>query len=129
MKRILFALILCAGFIGANAQQPMTASKAANTNADTSYLTVKLTGFYDVLSFQAVQTKTSGEVAGYAVLQASIDGSNYVDISADSLTLADVAVNTKMWTLTNSPYTHYRIAMRTSNGVSAPKGYYVARKR
>lgn len=129
MKRIVFALCLsmCLACVG-HAQQTMFVSKATNTNTDTSYISVKLPGFYNVVSFQAVQTKSSGTVAGYALLQGSLDGTNFVNISNDTLTLANQAINTKIWTLSNSPYTHYRIAMRTSNGVSVPSGFYVARK-
>jgi len=129
MKKILLiASIIAAGFT-ANAQQEITPSKTANTNVDTSYLTVKIPGYMDVVSFQLVQTRTSGTVGGYAVLQASLDGVNYNDISKDTCTFANVPINAKTWTVSPSPYSYYRVASRTSGTqVSVPSGYYLSRK-
>lgn len=127
-KFLLIAFIICAGFT-ASAQQSITPSKAITTNADTSYMNVTITGYNDVASFQVVQAKTSGTVAGTAYLQGSLDGVNYLNIGADSLTFADQAINTQIWTVTTSPYTFYRIFVKTTNGVSVPSGFYLARRQ
>lgn len=133
MKKFLFISFMALCFMGlglmASAQQSLTVSKATLTNTDTSYLSVRLPFYADIASFQIVDTKNSGTVAGKAYLQGSLDGVNYLTIGADSLTLADQAINTQIWSVSVSPYTFYRIMVKTTGGVSAPTGFWLARKQ
>jgi len=93
------------------------ASKTTNTNTDTSYHRSDLAGQtnnFANLTIQAVVTKTSGTVAGSAILYASLDNSNWTAIGSDTLTLANQATNFHLWHVTSSLYRYYRITVLTS---------------
>lgn len=68
-----------------------------------------------VKGYQVTFNKVSGTVAGTAFLQARIDSAstNWVSIS-DTLTLANVATQTKIWKVPDNAYTSYRIQVITT---------------
>jgi len=128
-KFLLIAFTIATGF-AASAQQAVTPSKATMTATDTGYIAIKVPGFMDVVTLQLNQTKTSGTMAGYATLEGSLDGVNYAVISKDTTVFANKAVNVASWSITPSSYSFYRIASySTGTNVSAPTGFYLARKR
>lgn len=113
MKKILFIMALIAFGFGANAQLITFSHTASNptgtvTNTGTDTMTALIPGYSAATGIQLVVTKTSGTVAGTARLYGSIDGTNYV-ATGDTLTLADAAVNTVIWTKSVPVYVNYRI--------------------
>ena len=127
MKK-LFGLLLVIVCTAAHSQLTMSVSHTPLTNGDTSYLTLKATDYFSQINIQAVVTKTSGTVGGNAILQGSIDGSNFETISNDTLTLANQAINSKIWKITPSSHVYYRVRVISSGTqVSVPTGYFVAR--
>jgi hypothetical protein len=94
-------------------------------NAGTEYATLKAQNAYTVATFQAVVTKISGTVAGTVVLQASLDGINYVSVGADTLTNTNQTTNTHIWTVEPSKYLYYRLKATGSGTMSATiKGWF-----
>ncbi len=79
------------------------------TDAGNGYLSLQVQGTYSQISIEVVVTKISGTVAGSVVLQASIDGTNYYNISTDSLNNTDVTTNKKIWVLSGSQYLYYKV--------------------
>ncbi len=134
MKRILTALmffsaILIAPAPEAHAQTAMTLSVDSNLNATTVYATFTMNYPVDVLSMHIVQTKTSGVVAGTVLAQASLDGTNYNDISTDTLTLANQTTNSKLWTFSKASYKYYRLKITTTGTqLSRPVAKYFTRQ-
>lgn len=114
MKKLLiissFIIALC---ISAIAQTSVTTSMTNNgstlTNAGSDTVYTQIQGTYKTVSVQAVLTKVSGTVAGNAVLFASVDGTNYVQISTDSLLMTNQTTNTKIWVVNNSNYMYYKV--------------------
>jgi hypothetical protein len=94
------------------------------TNSDTADLTLTVSGVYRTTSIQAVVTKYSGTVTGTGIIQGSIDGTNYLDINTDTLTLANQTTNTKVWVLEGSMFKYYRLRIITTGTSSVQaKGY------
>ena len=119
MKKFLFlsAFIIALCTTGAQAQTRMTASADTNIDATTTTHTANLAGdlnTFETITIQAVGTKVSGTVAGTAILYGSIDGTTYHAIGADTLTLANVATNSKIWTLDKTRYKYYRVSVATT---------------
>lgn len=114
----------------AQAQARLTPLIDTMTNAETvTVSTALLNGNFESIGFQAVVTKISGTVAGYVVLQATIDGTNWATISSDTLTLANQTTNSKIWIVSTAPYNRYRLSCTTTGTqASSIKGYYIARK-
>lgn len=131
-KFLLAALIIGFGATAAQAQTTMTASSSTNTNAATTTHTFTANGDlynFDALSIQIVGTKTSGTVAGTAKIYGSIDGSNYVKISNDTLAFADQSKNTYIWTFDKTRYKYYQVQVATTGTqVSTWVGYALGRK-
>ena len=133
MKKL---LIICLSLLtfAAMAQTPSSASKyvamtnngATLTNANTVYVTITPSIFYEVCSFQAVVTKGTGAPDGIAKLQSSIDGTNYIDVdAADTLSIADQTTNTKTFVITHNKSAYYRIAFIGRNTQSSTVyGYF-----
>jgi hypothetical protein len=101
------------------AQTPSSASKYVEmtgngevlTDAGTVYVTIAPTLFYEVCSFQAIVKKDGGTPDGIAKVQSSIDGINYIDVdAADTLSIANVTTNTKVFVITHNKSAYYRIA-------------------
>ncbi len=137
MKKILsflclFSLILFAS-VTTQAQITMTASSNTNTNAVTQTHIATLAGEinnFDIMTIFVKGTKTSGTVAGTAVLYGSIDGTNYKAIGADTLTMADQATNTHYWYLSKTYYKYYKVAVATTGTqVSTWYAYLLGRKQ
>ncbi len=134
MKKLLFVLLLFSISVASItpvasiAQVSLTVSHTPLTNGDTSYLTYRIPSTYSSLAFSAVVTKTSGTVAGTAIPQASIDGVLYQDISKDTLTFSNKAINYKSWTFDKSYYLYYRVmVITTGSQVSVPTGKLLGR--
>jgi hypothetical protein len=123
MKKIfiaLFAFAICFAVSTANntahAQVYKTRTLAAGdtaSNATTIYLT-KAAIEDGIVAIQAKVTKISGTVAGTVWLQGSIDGTNFETISTDTLALANQTTNFKIWTISKTNYSSYRIKVTTS---------------
>jgi hypothetical protein len=130
MKKLLSVLLIAAlAFIApqANAQSSVLVSSTDTlTNADTVYISLPTaTGGYYAVGIQAVVSKVSGTVAGTAIIQGSLDGTNYVDIGTDTLTFTNVTTNTKVWAITPSVYQYHRVKFLSSGTVVAvPKVRY-----
>lgn len=130
MKKFLSVLLIAAlAFIApqANAQSSVLVSSTDTlTNADTVYISLPTaTGGYYAVGIQAVVSKVSGTVAGTAIIQGSLDGTNYVDIGTDTLTFTNVTTNTKVWAITPSVYQYHRVKFLSSGTVVAvPKVRY-----
>jgi hypothetical protein len=139
MKKLLLLLAITASLLAAqsftntvHAQvvKTLTPSAADDTlvNADTAFITVDMLN--NATAVEGHVEKISGTVAGTIVLQGSIDGTNYDDIS--SLTLANVATNYKVYPLHPATgkliYAKYRLRFITSGTCSVkPKGYLLRR--
>lgn len=69
-------------------------SGITNTSVDTSYYT--LSKSYTHVCIQPTVTKATGTMAGWAVLEYSVDGANWV-LTGDTLALSNVTTNTTVW--------------------------------
>ena len=109
---ILFLVLALSFSNEAKAQQILTLTRVGVTDTVVNTATVNLTltvrGKYQSGVIQVVNTKVDGTVAGNSLLQASVDGTNYVTL--DTLTNTNVATNTKIFVLTNPAYPYYRIS-------------------
>lgn len=128
MKNLVLVFLFSLFFVQfSDAQTTMTNSGDTVVNTATVNLDVTLKGKGD-LGFQVVATKISGTVGGTAILQGSLDGTNYVTISTDTLTLTDVATNSAVWKVSASTYLYYRIAVTGSGTMSASVVGYALRR-
>jgi len=109
---ILFLFVVLASF-GASAQTQytysMTGSGDTLTDTGTDSVYYALNSYYKTVTVQFEVTKISGTVAGTAKLYATVDGSNYTQIATDTLALADVTTNSKIWVVSGSPYAKYKV--------------------
>lgn len=101
MKKLFLALVvLMSMYVTANAQVSMNQTVSNPTGsisgAGADTLSYTLSHSYQNVSIQFLVTKTSGTVAGTAVLSQSVDGVNYVTLSTTTLT--DISKNTAVWT-------------------------------
>ena len=122
-------LIAVFAFIAPSAQAQssvLIVSTDTLSNTDTAYISLpQATGGYYAVGIQAVVSKVSGTVAGTAIIQGSLDGTNYVDIGTDTLTFTNVTTNTKVWAITPSVYQYHRVKFISSGTVVAvPKVRY-----
>jgi len=98
------------------------------TNSGTTYVTMPSTiaYLYEVCSFQLVATKVSGTLNGYAILQYSNDGTNYINVDiTDSLHISNQTTNTYAFVVTHNKAAYYRIACigRTTQSITLT-GYF-----
>lgn len=130
MKKFILLLFAFAAFATATtAQTVMTGSGDSVVNAATKFLKSGKQGGIASVSFQVIVTKGTGTVAGFATLEGSLNDTNYVAISTDSLLLTDAATNTYIWTKTTSGYLYYRIKITGSGTMKAYlRGLMIARK-
>jgi ABC-type maltose transport system permease subunit len=130
MKNFIAVLLIAVfAFIAPNVQAQssvLVPSTDTLTNTDTAFISLPTaTGGYYAVGIQAVVSKVSGTVAGTAIIQGSLDGTNYVDIGTDTLTFSNVATNTKVWAITPSVYQYHRVRFISSGTVVAvPKVRY-----
>ena len=130
MKKLLSILMIATLAFTAVETKAQSAVLVSSTdtlnNTETAYISLPtLTGGYYSIGIQAVVTKVSGTVGGTAIIQGSLDGTNYVTIGSDTLTFSDQATNTKVWAITPSVYQYHRVKFVSSGTqVSIPKVYY-----
>lgn len=107
--------------VAQNSVITMTRSGDTITNTGTDHVDYQVKYNYQDVSFQAKVTKISGTLtsSAAALLQGSIDGINFKDITTDTLQLSDVTTNTKIWVIAASPYAYYRIAFVGAGTMSA----------
>lgn len=130
MKKLIVVLLL--SFVTAicqsteaSAQSRLTPLLDTNTNGETNTLTTSLlTNGHGDIALQYVGTKLSGTISGKVYLQGSVDGTNFVTI--DSLVLADVTTNTKIFDLSAKKRAKYQFSIVTSGSQSlVNKGYFL----
>lgn len=132
MKKLLFALTIALTLSvfmteSVKAQSSVLVSSTDTlTNADTANISLPTaTGGYYAVGIQAVVTKVSGTAAGTAIIQGSLDGTNWVNIGTDTLTFANQTINTKVWAITPSVYQYHRVRFISSGTtVLIPKVRY-----
>ena len=133
MKKIVVISIIALFALGAFGQSKTLLSEFGYTsdtvtNTGTVYMSVGATfSSINTLSVSAKSVNVSGTTAGTAVLQHSINGSDFVTHpTADTLTLSDGAVH--IWTV-DSDVIKYRVKLTgTGTGVSIVSGNYVHKK-
>lgn len=116
MKKL---LVIAISLFSYSAMAQSTSSPAIDTltDAETPVLAQPNASYFKASdgtwSVGVVATKISGTTAGYAILQASIDGTNYAPItgtSADSVALANVAgAQIKNWFMTGKKPAKVRV--------------------
>ncbi len=156
MKRfILFSIaVLC--FTFTKAQVTMTPSGTTDS-ATVKYITTasSISGTYGTLTIQANLIKNAAvggaAVAGYAILEGSIDGTNFSAVptwkyvtwstyehnmfGTDTLTLTNTTANqTKIWQVTSfaedaHPYLFYRVKIVMTTSSVAGTGRYLLRRK
>ena len=90
-------------------------------NTATKTQTIRVDGYQDAVTIQVVLTKISGTAAGKVYLLGSIDGANYIRAGgADSLVVTNVATQSGIFKVTNSPYLYYRTSY-TGSGTQSVK--------
>lgn len=113
MKNLLSIIFLLAFSVGLNAQavQVMTKSATTMTNSTAVTATLQTNATSENVSIQAVVTKSTGTVAGTVAVSASLDGTNYVALTAASNTLAltDQTTNTAIFPQTKNNYLYYKV--------------------
>ncbi len=131
MKKFLSLILVIAIAFASNAQITMTQTDPAgtaatvNTNADTSYHKVDLSGQtfnYKYLNFTLAGTKTSGTVLGTAALQGSNDNSRWFSVYAskdgklaDTTTIQGMTDtdNNLLWIVQGTKFRYYRLVVIT----------------
>ena len=158
MKKFLSILIMTLCFLSVKAQTAMTPASGSVDSSATEYITATIGGGFGQLMIQPVITKvanTGSTVAGYCLLQGSLDGTNWVNVptwkripvngygsatpfniyEADTFTLTNVTTaQTKVWQVGGyteecSPYYYFRIAIVMTTTKVTGTGVYILRKR
>lgn len=106
MKKIIFLIVLAGLFSCVNAQVGTFSQTASNapgaiTNTSIDTMTYTLSKPYDHVSIQPVVTKATGTMAGWAVLDYSVNGTSWY-VGTDSLELTNVTTNTIVWDKTTA---------------------------
>lgn len=125
----------------------ISATSDTTTNTGTGYVQLQVKGTYENVAIQATVDKISGTVAGTVTLQGSNDGTNFVTLdnsySADyttsapyttggatTLSCSNVTTNSKIFLITGSPYSYYRLSYTGSGTMSARlRGYLMPNKK
>lgn len=101
----------------------MPKSAVTLTNAATVTATLQTQSVCENITIQAIETKSTGTVAGSVTVSGSVDGTNYVNLP-DTFAPADVAVNTHLWEFTNNNYLYYKVTfLGAGTMVSTPAAY------
>lgn len=134
MKKLIFALfalfLAVAPVSGQVYSMLATTGNAADTvnNTSAETLTKQINGSYGEVTVQLTVTKISGTVAGTAVLQGSLDGTNYTILgyvnaqpadTANSVTNTNITTNVWTWPAGSSKYLYYRVTVTGSGTMSA----------
>lgn len=99
--------ILTSNVVGKTAAQSIADTLV---NAATKTQTVKIPGYWDVVSIQANLTKISGTTAGKVYLLGSLDNVSFDRAGGlDSLTVSNVTLQSKTFHVSPSRYVFYRI--------------------
>jgi hypothetical protein len=130
MKKLSFIIALIAMFVfDASAQRATLLTNNQDTviNTGTVLSTVRVTGGYQIATFQYVNTKVSGTVAGTAVFEGSNDAVNYFPL--DTVTNLDVTTNNFLFEDSPSKYLWYRVKTTGSGTMrSLPKIYAIFKR-
>ena len=83
------------------------------TNTGSNYVKISFQDSYKYMSIQPVVTKVSGTITSNTnvKLQGSIDGTNWVSITGDTLNVTNQTTNTTIWKLdaaATNPYYYFR---------------------
>lgn len=129
MKKLFFALAFMLSVAAAQAQSYTLlsvwgATTDSVTNTETTVLSKQIPG-KGTVTVQLNITRISGTAAGTAILQGSLDGTNYVTlhyatggattgVQNDSFTLTNVASQSVSWVINPSAYTYYRVSVTGS---------------
>lgn len=128
MKNLFTLVAVMAAFTFASAQVTTMKSQWGGTtdsitNTGTAYLKAQVSGTGTVTIY-AVMTKLSGTGAGTAILQGSVDGTNWTPVSFstglvtgggstgaanDTFTLTNVTTQTCYWFLNENQHLYYRV--------------------
>lgn len=130
MKKILSVLFIAITMLFAATEtkaqtafsQTASNSTGAITNTSVDTMTYTLARSYANIAIQPVVTKASGTMAGWAVLDYSVNGTNWY-VGTDSLTLANQTTNTIVWNkVTAARYFRVRVGGATTvTGTAAAK--------
>jgi len=125
MKKLfsILCLFLLVGYSNAQVVTAMTKSAVTMTNSTAVTATLNTNYVTENLSIQAVVTKSTGTIAGTVAVSASLDGTNYVALTASTSTLAltDVATNTAIFNYTKNNYLYYQVTFTgTGTMVATP---------
>lgn len=129
MKKLIVLLAFMVTVSFAWAQSVFTPTSDTNTNVQTKFIsTALLPSNSGNMVFQYSGTKVSGTVAGVVKLQGTLDGVNYIS-EADTLALTDIAINSKIWDVSDKKRLRWRLSVTTSGTTKvANKGYFSERK-
>ena len=152
MKKYFALLILSLCFIATKAQTALTNFSGSADSVTTKYLTCTVGGTAGYLTISPILTKVANSgstVAGYALLQGSVDGTNYFNVPTwkqsstialegsygiDTFTLANSTTNAYSWQVTGynaatHPYLYYRVKVVMTTCKVTGGGYYLYRKQ
>lgn len=144
MKKILsifLAIIfLLALTVGVSKAQTSTMTNSGDTivNTATEACSLKVVNSYKTITVHALITKISGTVGGTLTLQGSVDGVTFVTVDtatfitdgAATYTPTNVASQSKIWVMENTPYLWYKLSYAGTGTMSATlKGYLLPRSR
>lgn len=158
MKKLFILCLSLFAFVATQAQvsatSAMTAASGSVDSSATEYVTARVTS-PGALALQVVVTKvanTGTTVAGYCILQGSLDGTNFVNVTSckntnylstpgnvyatDTFTLTNTtAAQTKCWVLhgcsqggDDHPFVYYRVAVVMTTTKVTATGTYLLRK-
>ena len=121
-----------------NAYKMLSTTTPANasdtvTNTATNTVSIKVSNWYNSLTLQANLVKISGTQAGTLTIQGSLDGINYVTVPtayiksatytpgvySGAATATNVASQSFVWTIFQSPFEYYRISWAGSGTMSS----------
>lgn len=119
MKKFIFSIVMfCFAFIGSTTAQTVNFTGTDTVvNTGTKNISLSVSGAYNTGAFQVVITKIDGTVAGNAILQGSVNGTNFVNI--DTLATSNVATQTKIFTENPVKYPFYRVSYTGSGTMRA----------
>ncbi len=137
MKKLFFFLALISIVAIASAQTVLKKAWTSSngyvsdtlTNTETAYYTSGILLDNDnILEIGLLCTNISGTTAGTAIIQGSIDGTNWMtDPVADTLTLVDAAYH--IWVIDPTPYAKYRVSViQTGTSTTSYPCFFMIKK-
>lgn len=134
MKKLFYSIafvLACSCFSStAHAQERVLVRSDTATNADTVYATFTIVPS-KITSFQVDLNRISGTITttGIALLQGTTNGTSWVDVNTDTLHLENSAINTKVWPISRTTYTGYRVCVRIPTGTQTSKAVFTYLRR